>query len=100
MKILPRLISWALQCAVQAFGRAAELDPGRMLPHTQSGLLYMALGELPAAETAFAAALALQPGHPTALTGLSATLLASARRAAAQGAPGGDQDLGFREQQQ
>lgn len=73
---------------LQAFGRAAELQPERMLPHTQSGVLLMALGELPAAEGAFGAALALQGGHPTAMTGLAATLLSSARRAAAQGAPG------------
>lgn len=74
--------------ASQAYGRAAELQPSRLLPRVQAGLIQTALGNAVAAEASFGAARELDPGHAAALTGLSAALLASARSAAAQGAPG------------
>ncbi len=73
---------------MQAYGRAGELQPARLLPRVQAGLIQMALGDTISSEASFRAALELDPGHAAAAAGLAATLLASARRAAAQGAPG------------
>ena len=74
---------------VQAYGWAAELQPARLLPRVQAGLIQTALGDTDSAEASFGAALQLDGGHPAALLGLGAGLLAAARSAAAQGAPGG-----------
>ena len=72
----------------QAYGRAAELQPGRLLPRVQAGLIQAALGDTIAAQAGLTEALVVDAEHPAALAGLGATLLASARRAVAQGAPG------------
>ncbi len=80
---------------LQAYGRASELQPGRLLPRVQAGHIQTALGDTAAAEASFGAALQLDAGHPAALLGLGAALLAAARSAAAQGAPGGVWGCGF-----
>lgn len=74
---------------LQAYGRASELQPARLLPRVQAGLIQTALGDTDSAEDSFGAALQLDGGHPAALLGLGAALLAAARSAVAQGAPGG-----------
>ena len=80
---------------LQAYGRASELQPGRLLPRLQAGLIQTALGDTDSAEASFGAALQLDGGHPAALLGLGAALLSAARAAAAQGAPGGVRSKGF-----
>ena len=48
----------------QAYGRALELDPGRLYSRTQSGGIHLALGASAEALAAFQAALELDPSAP------------------------------------
>lgn len=74
--------------ALQAYGRALELDGGRLYSACASGAIHLALGQAREARAAYGVALDLDPAHPPARCGAAAALLASARRHVAGGAPG------------
>jgi hypothetical protein len=78
----------ACACPDQAYGRAAELDPARLLALVRKGAVERSLGGFSEAAASFKRALAVDAGHPAALLGFGATLLESARARAAAGAMG------------
>lgn len=78
---------------VQAYGRASEMEPGRLYSLLQMGGIQLSLGALPAAAATFSAALALAPRHPAAWLGAAEAALASADAHASIGASGAFPDL-------
>ncbi|HVE87328.1 MAG TPA: tetratricopeptide repeat protein, partial [Myxococcales bacterium] len=59
--------------ALDAYGRAADLNPDRAEPHAGRGLALMDMGNKLAAEAAFLQALKLNPRYGVALMGLAET---------------------------
>ncbi|BDA47118.1 probable tetratricopeptide repeat protein 37 [Coccomyxa sp. Obi] len=64
--------------ALQAYGRALELDPARLYSLVQSGTIQLALGAYSAALASAEAALVVDPSHAPARICAAASLLASA----------------------
>lgn len=59
--------------ALDAMNKATDVDPSFAGAHCNKGMVLRQLGRLDDAAAAYRAALAAEPGHPTALNGLSRT---------------------------
>ncbi len=74
--------------ALKSYGRALELDPGRLYCLMQAALLEYQVANYAESAARYRAALAVQPGHVAALLGLVEVLLAAARQHGRLGALG------------
>lgn len=73
---------------MQAYGRAIELEPGRLFSLSQSGMVLLGLGSHPETRAVLQKALQADPTHVPALFTAAQLALATAHYRLAQGAPG------------
>lgn len=71
------------EAALDLYGRAHELKPGRVEPLTGRGLTLLDMGNEPAAQAAFDQALRLNPRHGPAIMGMAESLRVQGKNARA-----------------